>query len=859
MVQGYYTLQEAAQVLMMPADELKQMAQKGQIRSFQDRGTLRFRIQDVQELARIRGSASDPDLALGDMSLEPPKSSATPPSGSKKSVAAPKTPGKKDAPDVFEFDFDAGNDDADFGIDLLGPASGKKSKLAGGKSGKKSTPPAGSDSDVRLVSDGSDVTFSVQPEKEGRPADSNVKIASDPKPRTGVHSPSSKAGRASQLAVGATPPGKSKLGSKLHQPSPNQPQPQDSGIRLIPLDSDSDVKLLGASDEVALGMGPGPGGNDSNVRLDKVKLPADSGEGSMMLTEEINLDEEILKQMEKEKNQSPTKFKPKSELKLPTSSPFELSDSDLELPAGLKKGAGPKTPVSKKNTSDSSDFEIDSLQTQDGSSDFDLQPQPPLDDSSDFSIEVGGNDGDGTALVEEDGGDLSLEIGDENEQVLDQENFELTSSTSGIALDSPHDEGLSLEQSEQTEYDAEANVDFDLSLEVDATPRPVLNESADDSDSNFEISAQPTPRPERSVAADDSDSEFEIDAHATPKPEPSYSADDSESSFELNVSDDSDSGFEIHSQATPRPGESSPLDGDSDFDLSLEADEDAAPVQTKSKRQRAPEPAAEESDDFELNLEGSGEGSLSSSATDAGDSDFELNLEGSGEGGLSTQGGDSDSEFELTLDDSGNLPTDDEPAPQVKSKKKKQAPAADEGDPDEIFETDFDVPALEDGDDPTVADSELESSDFDIALDDSELAQEEESGSQVVALDEEDVDADTEIDPDAAVVDDVEVDEESSDFADLDADGASDDVDVDVDADEEAATEKEVVVKAQLVPAAPWGAMPVIFMVPCVIIMFLVGLLAFEMVQSTVGLKPPGPLTVAVADMFGSPIDVKTR
>ena len=38
MVQGYYTLQEASKVLGMPVDELKQMAQKGKIRSFQEIG-----------------------------------------------------------------------------------------------------------------------------------------------------------------------------------------------------------------------------------------------------------------------------------------------------------------------------------------------------------------------------------------------------------------------------------------------------------------------------------------------------------------------------------------------------------------------------------------------------------------------------------------------------------------------------------------------------------------------------------------------------------------------------------------------------------------------------------------------------
>ena len=89
MVQGYYTLPEAAKLLGMSVDELKHMAQKGQIRSFQDRGTLRFRTQDVQELARMRGASTDPDVVLGDASLPPPKSSATPPSATRMGPCSP--------------------------------------------------------------------------------------------------------------------------------------------------------------------------------------------------------------------------------------------------------------------------------------------------------------------------------------------------------------------------------------------------------------------------------------------------------------------------------------------------------------------------------------------------------------------------------------------------------------------------------------------------------------------------------------------------------------------------------------------------------------------------------------------------
>src|SRR5476649_1071676 len=120
MVQGYYTLAEAAQYLGMPVDELKQMAQKGQIRSFQDRGTLRFRTQDIQELARIRGVTSEPDLPLADAKPVAPKSSGS--SAAKKAPASPKSPPKQEAsPDVFSFDFD--DDSVELGNDLPIPGS----------------------------------------------------------------------------------------------------------------------------------------------------------------------------------------------------------------------------------------------------------------------------------------------------------------------------------------------------------------------------------------------------------------------------------------------------------------------------------------------------------------------------------------------------------------------------------------------------------------------------------------------------------------------------------------------------------------------------------------------------------------
>lgn len=732
MVQGYYTLQEAAKFLNMPLDELKQLAQKGKIRSFQDRGTLRFRTQDIQELARTRGGSSDDhELALGDASLPPAKPSS---SAARRSPASPKTPAKQEGvPDVFDFDVDA--DKVDVGADLPVPGSGARSK-PGSKGRKAPTPVPGSDSDVRLVADGSDVTFSVPKDSDIKIPDSDVKISPDPlKPKTGLNPPppSSGAKRPSQLALGSGTKPKSKLGapsSAAKQASPrpgNTPQPADSGVRLVPMDDDSDVKLHGSSDDVPLGLGPDAGTSDSNVRLEKPQLPpADSSEG-MLLTEEINLDEEIQKQQELEKDKPPTKMKAKSELKLPTSSPFELSDSDLELPSELKAEAGPKTPRGAPAASDSSDFDLAATGgPEDGSSDFDLVPA---------------KDG---SIVLEDSGDLSLEAGAESEQVLDQEGAgELTGPTSGISLENPADQGISLEEGND---DAS---DFDLSLDVEATPKPQLSSPIDDSDSEFDLTPGKTPRPVKS-------------------------ADEPEDS--------------------------------SEFDLSLDADADAPAAQSES-------------------------------------SEFEINLEGSGERATS----ESDGEFELTLDDSGNQAVVEEP--QVKSKAKsktKMKPASNEE--QDIFDTDFEVPVLDDSNsDETIADSELESSDFDLALDDSELAQEEESGSQVVALDEED--SETVADDDGAVVDDVEVEEESSDFADLDADVEVDE-DVEVEEEGETVTRTKTVIKEKLIPAAPWGVLPVIFMLPCVVIMLLVAIMGYEFVGSTVGNKPPGPLTVEIAKLL---------
>ncbi len=65
----FYTLEEAARVLGMSAEELKSKAQSREVRAFLDGGSWRFRVVDVDELARRRGLGSDAELRLSDLDV----------------------------------------------------------------------------------------------------------------------------------------------------------------------------------------------------------------------------------------------------------------------------------------------------------------------------------------------------------------------------------------------------------------------------------------------------------------------------------------------------------------------------------------------------------------------------------------------------------------------------------------------------------------------------------------------------------------------------------------------------------------------------------------------------------------------
>jgi hypothetical protein len=237
----------------------------------------------------------------------------------------------------------------------------------------------------------------------------------------------------------------------------------------------------------------------------------------------------------------------------------------------------------------------------------------------------------------------------------------------------------------------------------------------------------------------------------------------------------------------PAPAAGQHPDSSSEFELSLK-DDDSSPVDEGS------------SSEFELSLDSEG----SDLAVDEGSSDLSAEKPGS----------DSDSEFELTLDESGGLSVEEDSGSGEK----------------DIFETDFEVPALEEesGSEAVAleeSDTDLESSEFDLALDSAE-----ESGSQVVPLeDEEEYEEGAATMQRAAAGPGVAEGEEG-----LDDIGEA----LDEDLDREPALDEEAEPAAlAAAPAAPveWGSLPALVLLPCTIILFIVGLMSFEMIQGMWG------------------------
>jgi excisionase family DNA binding protein len=538
MAQGYYTVAEAAQLLGMSEDDLKMIARRGEIRSFQDRGTWRFRVQDIQELARQRGLGSEPDIPLADTLLGAAGSGPKP----KSKIPPAAAEGK-----VFRFAEDDSdeNEAIDIGREQLPTGqSGKSSSKVG--LGQSPTPQPGSDSDVRLVDDsGFELSFDL----EGK-------------------------GGASAPAMSGSDHG--------------EPKSADSDAKLVNMDSDSDVRITGAdvSEDVPYQRKPVSQRSDSEVRLDFEDLSL-SDEGESMLTEEINLDEEMQQKL-KESAPEKKKVRPSSP-ELPTTSPFELTQTNLKLPETSMKPSQKEEKTSQKEEKKETDT----------SSDFELTPQAESDSlpeigSSEFQLEAADSDD-------------SLDLGEMPRKT------ELKGASSGINLGNPTDSGISLEQDsegsdefdftlsvedekdEEAEEGSESSSEFELTLSADDSSSEEMS-SFEESSSEFELTLE-TDESSSEESQADSSSEFELTIDADDAGAPDLTSDsefeltiddetDSSSEFELTIDDDTgfeqgevqledDSGSQEFEIAVEDGSESEValLDDSSEFDISLEGDD----------------------------------------------------------------------------------------------------------------------------------------------------------------------------------------------------------------------------------------------------------------------------------------------
>lgn len=197
---------------------------------------------------------------------------------------------------------------------------------------------------------------------------------------------------------------------------------------------------------------------------------------------------------------------------------------------------------------------------------------------------------------------------------------------------------------------------------------------------------------------------------------------------------------------------------------------------------------------------------------------------------------DSDSEFELTLDDSGGG-----------SSLEQAALPSDEADKNDIFETDFEIPPMaEDSSSEAVeADTDLEKSDFELALNDSDVPADEESGSQVVLLEEESRPAARRR---GAVAEDVDLaDVESEETGSLSGVMRKE-------SRRQTDDDEEMAVPAGAVASRPWGPWPAVLLALAFLPIALGGLMGYELLHTMWGYsqprKPAAPLVRQVASAF---------
>jgi hypothetical protein len=554
MAQGFYSLEEAANLLNLSPEELTQKAQQHEVRAFADKGTWRFKAEDIDAMAQggmPPGSSNEFDIGEPDAGSEfdvgaPPDSGyislGPPTSGSALNLqggggggAAAGGGSQVSLPNAFE-------PSGEFPTDLPAPipdsGSGSDFELTmeghipGFGSGSPSEGPQGvlrlADSGLMPTVDlnlGNVVDQSIAP--PSAPADIFSDIGSEP--------PVSPAAGGSDVRL-SLETGSFEFDLKVDSsgrlgepPAPRKktdgPDGPSTGGRGAAAAGEDEVHLdfdAATIDDSMLLVGEQR--PDSDVRIEPVSMARPGVSGAiprgddLMRTEEIDLDAELRKAEEQSrlakaqpksgpldnvKTQLPGPAQPTQLPDLPASSPFELSEEDLQLPQGSKRGG--------LGTGSGSEFEL-TLAPED------QDMMSPLNLGDDEDVELGAEP-------------ARNDLGSGRQEL------------SGINLGRPADSGISLEQGDSS------RVDFELTLDDESMtgPRTASGKSID-SESEFELTIDDSlvMKDSPSGAQKDIFEETDFDVAAAPSSEDSGSQavalDDTDlesSDFDLAIEDSS--------------------------------------------------------------------------------------------------------------------------------------------------------------------------------------------------------------------------------------------------------------------------------------------------------------------------------
>lgn len=253
MSKKYLTLEEAAQHLSIPKEELMRLREKGEIRGFADRGNWKFKWEDVETLLRRKQADSDPETPIF----------AGGASDSDVRLVS-------DSGIISDSGARLGQDDSDSDIRISAEAEDSDSDVK-----LIDTAEDDSDSDVKMVEDDSDSDVKMV----GDDSDSDVKIVADPDSDITL-APQGKGDTDSDVKLVGDD-----SGSDISL-APGPADRTDSDIRLV--GSDSDVRLVEAATD--------QGASDSDISLVRsgdsavsVDLGDSDDSGSVVLSEESGI------------------------------------------------------------------------------------------------------------------------------------------------------------------------------------------------------------------------------------------------------------------------------------------------------------------------------------------------------------------------------------------------------------------------------------------------------------------------------------------------------------------------------------------------------------------------------------------